>query len=167
MEDYKKRVQRAIEGYYKRQDPQEIVERRTNQKPEQTVVRAILIWCRQAGWDVEEIEAKAKYNTTTGRYTGRAASPGLSDLCGNTPDGLAIYIEVKAEGKRTGSSLRDNQRAFLTRKIQTNCFAILADSVEYVQNTWNHFLSLPSQERKTFLMNELPEHNPRQLKLDF
>lgn len=164
--DYKKRVREAVEGFIKKQDLPETTTRK-NEKPENIVVNSILLWCKQNGFDVHVFESKAKFNVSTGRYTGRAASPGTPDIIGNSKNGLACYIEAKAPGCRNGSNLRPQQREFLTRKIQTECFAVCADSAAYVENTWNHFISLPPQERIEYLLKELPQHNPRQLKLDF
>lgn len=164
MNKYKKRVEEALLGYYKKQDPDYYEPRRKNEKPEESVVSAIYAWCSNMGWDVDIVEVKAKFNVETQMYTGRAASPGISDILGNTEKGLAVYIEVKAPDKRVGSALRGKQREFLSRKIETGCFAIMADSVEYLEKTWLHFITLSPEERKSFLFKELPEHKPRQLK---
>lgn len=165
--DRKKRVEAAIEGYFKRQEVKEIPPKRTNEKPEKTVEKAVLVWCKQNGFCMDVVESKSKFNTQTMRYTGRAASPGMPDLVGNTSNGLACFIELKAPGCRNGSNLRDNQRDFLTRKIHTNCFAVVTDSVTYLEATWTTYKSLPNkEERIKFLLNELPQHKTRQMKLD-
>ena len=165
--DYKKRVKQALENHYAKQEYTPPEPRRKNQKPEKQVEQEILLWCNRQQWDVDVIEAKAKFNTATMQYTGRAASPGVADIIGNTQNGLSTYIELKSKGRRVGSALAPKQRAFLTRKIRTGCFAVMADSVEYIDRVWSHFCSLPTKEhRVAYLLNELPDHNQRQLKLN-
>lgn len=162
----KESTKKAIENYYKRQEV-DIKPTRKNKKPEKQVEQDVLIWAKSKGMSLDIIEAKAKFNTATGMYTGRAASAGLSDLIGNTQHGLAVFIELKSHGRRIGSALHPRQRAFLTEKIMSNCFAICADSSAYCEKVYTHWLSLPtSEERIAFLLKELPEHNPQQLKLD-
>lgn len=161
--DYKKRVNKALENYYKRQEP-DLQIRRKNEKPEELVVNDHLIWCKQMNWDVDVIESKSKFNTSTMRYSGRAASVGTSDICGNTSEGLGVYIETKAKGRRVGSALREGQREFLIRKIASGCFAIMSDDIEYTKRIWKLFQDTPPDKRTELLINELPEHNPRQMK---
>lgn len=163
--DYKKRITDAIARYEERQGVQ-IKPQRKNQKPEKLVEDEVSLWLRQNQFDCDIVEAKAKFSTATGRYSGRAASPGMSDIVGNTGDGLAVYIELKAKGRRVGSALAPKQRMFLTRKIQTGCFAICCDGLDYLERTWKHFLSLSKNERIVYLLNELPEHTQRQLDFD-
>lgn len=163
--DYKKRVTDALNNYYKKQEPS-FKKKRKNAKPEKAVEQQILIWCRQKGFDVDVVESKSKFNTQTMRYTGRAASPGMSDIIGNTNNGLAVFIELKSKGRRVASALAPKQREFLIRKIHTGCFAIMCDSIEYAENTWNQFLSLPNAQRIEFLLNELPTPRDKQLNLN-
>lgn len=163
---YKERVKKAIENYEKKQNAIDFEPRRTNEKPEKEVEKAVLIWCKQNSFDVDVVEAKSKYNVSTGMYTGRATSIGLSDIIGNDKHGLAIFIELKAEGRRVGSALREQQRKFLTRKIMSNCFAVVTDSAEYLEQSYRHFLSLPTvEEKQDYLLKELPKHTPRQTDL--
>lgn len=151
--DHKKSVARAIENYYKRQEPSE-EPRRKNEKPEAEVVQKILIWLKQNDFDAMTVEAKATYSVQRGGYTGRAASPGTPDIIGNYKTGLSCWIEAKAKGRR--STLRELQREFLIRKIQSNCFAVVVDSVECLENIWNQFRALPHSDRQMFLLNQLP-----------
>ena len=157
------RVKAAVEKYLNRTYGLESpTPKRSNQKPEKAVEEEVLLWCRQKQFDVDVIEAKAKFNVATGRYTGRAASAGFPDIVGNTNKGLAVYIELKSKGRRVGSALRPNQRAFLHRKIRTGCFAVMTDSLEYIDKTWTHFCSLPTiEQRISYLLNELPDHAHR------
>ncbi len=164
----KESTKKAIENYYKKLDAEiEPTPKRKNKNPEKLVERDVLLWCKKNDISVDVIEAKAKFNTTTGAYTGRAASHGLSDLIGNNIQGMAVFIELKALGRRVGSALHERQRKFLTNKIQTNCFAVVTDAVDHLEKVYRHWLSLPtSEERIKYLLSELPQHNPRQLNLD-
>lgn len=156
------RVKAAVEKYLNRTYGLESpTPKRSNQKPEKITEQEVLMWCKQKQFDVTVVEAKAVYSVTTKRYTGRAVSDGFSDIVGNTSKGLAVYIELKAKNKRVGSALRPNQRDFLHRKIRTGCFAVMVDSLEYIDKTWNHYCSLPLEQRISFLLNELPDHKHR------
>ena len=158
--DYRSRVKKALAGFEKRQEI-EIKPRRKNKKPEKAVEQEILLWCRQKGFDVDVVESKAKFNTITGLYTGKATIPGMSDILGNTSDGRAVFIELKAKGRRVGSALREEQRAFLIRKIKGSCFAVVTDSIEYIEDIWMKYQALFPHERIPFLLSELPKHTHR------
>ncbi len=157
----KESTKKAIENYYKRQEI-DITPTRKNKKPEKQVEQDVLIWAKSKGMSLDIIEAKAKFNTATGMYTGRAASAGLSDLIGNTQHGLAVFIELKAPGRRVGSALHARQRAFLTEKIMTNCFAVVVDSVEFLEQIWLQFCTLPSEQKLKFLLDQLPKQKLRE-----
>lgn len=166
MSDHKERVKKAIEGYYEKQDKLGELPTRKNEKPEQEVVNKILVWLKQNDFDAMTIEAKATYSVQRGGYSGRAASPGTPDIIGNFKDGLAIWIEAKAPSRR--STVRDLQIQFLTRKIQSCCFAVVVDSVDLLEQTWRQFITLPSERRIEFLLDQLPKKREpdEQLKLD-
>lgn len=165
--DYKKRVVGALERYYQRQEKQEETPSRKNNDPEKQLEKKACEWFKLNGFDIDIIEAKATFNPSDMSYTGISASFGMSDCVGNSNRGHAVFIELKAPGRRIGSALREKQRSFLIRKINTGCFAIVADSIEYIDKTWKHFQSLPTMnERISFLLNELPQHKPRQVDFD-
>jgi hypothetical protein len=77
---------------------------------------------------------------------------GYADVSGNTYDGLSIYIELKAPGKR--STLRDNQRDFLVKKIKSGCFAGVVDSVSCLETLWNNYND--ALDKKKALLDLLP-----------
>lgn len=104
-------------------------------------------------WSMTIIEAKANFSEESGRYTWGAVEPGFPDLSGNMPTGLAVFIEVKAPGKR--STIRPAQREFLLRKIATNCFAICCDSIEYFERVFGEWQK--AENKKALLLRELPE----------
>lgn len=169
--DYKARTKKALEGYFKKQDISQDLAMKPKQKrgkPEKLVEKDVLIWCKQKGFCVDVVEAKAVYSVSTGRYTGRVTSFGLSDIIGNTKDGLFVCIELKSPGRRVGSALHPRQREFLIKKIKTNAFAVMADSVAYIDKTWTHFCLLPTTEQRiSYLLNELPDHAHRSQDLLF
>lgn len=112
---------------------------------------------RNHGWDLHIIEAKTGYSESSQRYTMNHAPVGYPDLSGNTRDGRAIFIEVKAPGKR--STIRPDQHAFLTRKIEHGCFAICTDSIENFEETLLNYRK--SQRPKQTLQDALPRLAPR------
>jgi len=58
----------------------------------------------------------------------KMAPPGNSDIQGNTPDGRAFYVEVKA-GKNTATKL---QQDFIDARLKEKCIAFVAWNVEDV-----------------------------------
>ena len=90
-------------------------------KPEKSVEKQILAWCRVNRWDVDVIESKATYSLRLKAYRKSTSVPeGFSDICGNTSEGRAVYIELKAPGVK---EVRVKQRAFLLRKIRSGTIA--------------------------------------------
>ena len=154
MSNRKESTKKAIERYYEKQDKIGDLPTRKNEKPEQELVSKILIWLKQNDFDAMTVEAKAIYSVQRGGYSGRAASPGTPDIIGSTNQGIFVAIEVKAPGRL--STLRDLQRQFLTRKIQSQCFACVVDSVELLARTYSHWLSLPKDKQSDFLISLLP-----------
>ena len=134
-EDYKARVKAATEKYLTKNDPNKV--HRKNEEPERELQKEVIKWLNSIGWDVDSIDSKAQFSEGQGRYISQNAKPGISDVVGNDPNGIAVYIEMKAPGRR--SSLRHNQRLFLLRKIKTNCFAIVADSKEFISTAYKRW----------------------------
>lgn len=147
-DDYKKRIQASIEKFHKRELNQPTGRR--NQKPEAKIENEIYKHLNEIGWSIDFYESSSF--GISPEYQDYKVKPGHSDLAGNLPNGIACYVEVKAKGKR--STLSDNQRQFLIEKINTNCFAIVADSLEYVLNTFQTWQATPI--KKAFLLKELP-----------
>lgn len=149
--EYKKRIESAINKWSSKQLPKP-QRKKTNDKPEARFLLELKKYLTNLGWDVTIIEAKASYSEESGRYTHGAVAAGYPDLSGNMPNGLAVYIETKAPGKR--STIRPAQHEFLTRKISSNCFAICCDSVIYFDRVFAEWSQAPN--RKAFLLKELP-----------
>lgn len=143
-------VKKAINKFSSNQIPKK-KRSKPNSKPEKQITEpAIMGWCASQGWDVSVVESKAVYSKATGRYTNQQAESGMSDLVGNTNSGLAVFIELKAPGRR--NSIRDGQHDFLMRKIQSGCFAVCTDSVDHISKIWRMF----QIHGDTILMSDLP-----------
>ncbi len=112
--------------------------RRKNEKPEFEVKKAVMGWLRANGFSCHVIESKAVFSVAAGRYMGGQTDAGVSDIFGVAPGGLAVFIELKAPGKR--ATLRPGQRAFLTDKIRFGSFAVCVDSVDCLREIWEKFL---------------------------
>lgn len=160
-DDYKKRIQASIEKFHKRELNQSTVVKRKNNKPEAKIENEIYKHLNSIGWSIDFYES-----STFGinpEYQDYKVRPGHSDLAGNLPNGIACYIEVKNTGRR--STLSDNQRQFLIDKINTNCFAVVADSLSYVLNTFETWQN--SQFKKAYLLKELPPERTKGKQEDF
>ena len=144
-----------MENYINKELPANRNPKRRNQKPEKEVEKAVLDWCRLRGWHVTVVEAKTNFSAASGRYTSQNVAPGFSDIIGNNSYGYLVAIELKAPGKR--STLRPKQREFLQAKIETNCFAIVCDCVEYLQKTYAFWAQLLPSAQQDFLRQELPK----------
>ncbi len=156
--DYKHRVKAAIEKYHLRQEKPQQSTKRKNDKPEVEVQKLCLEWMRSCGFDVNVIESKAVFNPSLGRYLNSQASPGMSDCIGNDKDGIAVYVEFKAPGRR--STLRENQLDFLKRKINLKCFSVVVSSHIELQEFYQKWLSLRAQDSnlaQQYLLDILPK----------
>lgn len=166
--DYKKRVANAIEKYNRKQCKEKKPRATRNKAPEKEVVKICLGWLRSSGFDVHVVEAKAVFSAKAGRYLSSQTTPGMSDIVGNSPEGVACFIEVKAKGKI--STLRENQRQFLINKIHSNCFAVVVDSQDTLQSCyskWQACRQLNAQHAKEYLLGLLPNQKPGiELELD-
>jgi hypothetical protein len=153
---YKIRVQKAMEEYLKKQQPKpKSTESRSskNKTPEKDFVKLILKYLRGLGWSVDVVDSAAVYSKEAGMYLNSMARIGMSDIVGNMPNGIAVFIEAKAQGKR--STVRPDQREFLIAKIDTNCFAIVCDSIEYFDRVFGEWQN--SHVKKAYLLKELPQ----------
>lgn len=157
MTDHKNRIKLAVEKYLKKNDPAFQKPKRKNNAPERQLQKEIIKWLNSIGCSVNSIESKAQFSEVTQQYTSQTNIDGLSDIIGNDMHGRAIYIEMKAPGRR--NTLRDNQRKFLIGKIRTNCFAIVADSKEYIEKAYGRYSDIIRNGESTvpFLLNELPK----------
>ena len=151
-EALKQRVKLALERHFEKASKPKSVRAKKNSKPEAETERELLAYMRGLGWSVDKVEAKAVFSHKAGRYLRGQAAPGFSDLVGNMNDGRAVFVEVKAKGRRY--TLREEQRAFLTEKIASNAFACVVDSVALLEEIISGFRHAPSP--KAYLLNMLP-----------
>lgn len=159
--DRKKSVENAINRYYERQQALGTTREptRKNKTPERDVQKECLAWGRSNGFSLHVVEA-SRYNASLGQKGDAKVEAGFSDLVGNTQQGLACYIELKAKGRR--STLSYSQREFLVKKIEQSCFAVVVDSVQKLQQYWKSFCSLKTpEERKNHLLSSLPQKVPQ------
>jgi selenophosphate synthase len=98
-------------------------------KPEKITEADVLAMCSQLGLDVAVIDSKAIYSKNKEKYVKNYCVPeGSPDIWGSTPDGFAVYLELKAKGKL--HTVTPAQRQFLLRKAQAGCFAAAVDSAD-------------------------------------
>ena len=147
----------SMEKFSARQLKKAAPRAKRNENVEGPVVLEIKNGLNILGWDLQVIESKAVYSESAGRYIGGQTKAGTSDLVGNTPDGIAAFIEVKAKGKR--STLRPDQHMFLSEKIMRNCFAICADSLDSAKSQYEGWLA--ADNKKKYLGESLPKLAPR------
>jgi len=148
----------ALLSYYERQlkkTKNGRTRKRRNAKPEEVAVKEILSWCDKNNWSVHRVESKAVYSAAAGRYLRGQAVPGFTDLVGNTDTGQAVFIEVKARGKR--ATIKPHQTEFIRDKIRTGCFAMCADTADYLGNNWVVYSALSTELGKKYLSDLLPK----------
>lgn len=158
-EERRKSTETAFGKFYENQNKKSKGPQRKNTKPEKEVEKACLEWMRKAGWQVEIFEAKATYNPHAGIWMQQGMKDGTADCLGSNEQGIAVAVEFKAPGCRVASRLRDKQREFLVKKINGNNFAVVTDSVAYLEKTYNRWLEIRSQDLKRaqiFLLGQLP-----------
>ena len=123
---------------------------------EKYVEAQVLAWAFQNGWSLDVLDSKA-VKSASGRYVRNSGvKVGTPDLVGCTDLGLAVYLELKKPGK--ASVCRLEQRQFLERKIDHNCFCLVVDNLETLQKVYLHFVSLTDlKERRAYLKALLPK----------
>lgn len=149
----------ALNRYYAKLMREQERERspRRNSKPEHEVKVRVMHWLEANGFSCDVVESRAVYSKAAGRYVNGQTRKGFSDLTGCAPDGTAVFIELKAPGRR--STLRPEQREFLMSKIQCGAFALVVDSVHYLTDAWTEFTHrrrMDPQLARAFLLRHLP-----------
>jgi len=123
-------------------------------KPEKIVEIEILLKSSKDNFLFFIYESKAVYSAKACTYLHSQLPTGHSDLAGICPCGLPAYIELKAKGKL--STLKSNQKIFLTNVINHGAFAVVVDSYKLLSEYYEKFHSLKREERKTYLLSLLP-----------
>jgi hypothetical protein len=136
--DHKDRIKKAVEAFTEKHRPKAGPSRH-NASPEKDLEKIILEWMRKNGFHVNVVESKATFSHTQQRFISNSVKSGFADIVGNHNSGIAVFVELKAPGRR--STLRENQREFLLSKIETGCFAVCVDSVEMLCAQWDEFLT--------------------------
>lgn len=158
-EEHKKRVRAAMERHHQKLLPKPARAPSTN--PERAFAHQLLKHLRANGFSMDIVDSST-FNKQAGYHTQSVHTVGFSDLVGCCLEGRAIYIEVKAPGKR--NTLRPAQRVFLTAKINSNAFAIVCDSLQSFDVQWASFLL--SVDRKRYLLDQLPKLSAEEKRRD-
>jgi hypothetical protein len=172
-ENRKSNVRRAVENYYKRQEPQPTKNKIAYHKPEKEVEAACLKWMRSRHWDVRIYESKSTYDPRAGRYISQSMKAGNADCMGNLPDGVAVIVEFKAPGRLSNfaSSKNYRQAKFVQDKIMGGCFACVTDSVERLQGIYMTWAGLRAEGdlngAKLYLLGKLPTQRPKKVEDSF
>lgn len=126
---------------------------RKNKHPERDVQDLVMDWLRANNFSCNVVESKAVYNPKAGRYITGQAVEGFTDICGCDESGLAVFIELKAPGKR--NTLRHKQKEFILNKISYNAFACVIDSVDGLEFLYKRWLGLRFNKKMTDAQNML------------
>lgn len=165
FDDYKNRIANVLHKFHEK-DLREIdkllLKKKPNKKPEKLVEEACLKWMRSLGWFVNVFEAKASL-TKDGIYKSSRMKPGTPDIIGVTPDGIPVFIELKAKDRRSMFNREDNvrQQEFINRAIDCCSFAVVVDSVERLEQFWDewnhHVFKYGKKEARKYLYEALPK----------
>jgi hypothetical protein len=134
---------------------------RRNNHPEADLKTEVLGWLKSNGFSCHSIESKAVYSARAGRYVRGQTAPGVADIFGCAPNGIGVFIELKAPGRL--STLKHHQRDFLVAKICFGAFGACIDSVAGLAGTWTEFLNISATDIKRaqeFLIDSLPAAKP-------
>ena len=159
-------VKKALEKYSRKamgvkREKKDKPKKVSGRAPEKQVEQEILQWCKKRGFDVSVVESKAVYSRSAGRYLRGQTEAGFSDLVGVDANGRAVFIELKAVGKR--KTLKPHQYDFLLRKIRLGAFACCTDSVHHINELYSIFNNLlnncdNTELAKQHLADDLPKN---------
>jgi len=158
--DRKERVRRIVEAYNSKDI--ETYKPNKNEKPEAIFMLQLKNHLIKKGFSIDIVESKGVWSAEAGQYAHGKTRAGFSDLVGNDDRGRAVYIEVKAPGKR--QNLSSGQHFFLVEKIKTNAFAIACDSIAYFDDVYTRWLTAINNHQcngQAILFKELPDLAPR------
>jgi len=149
-------IQKAMEKHSQKLLDQEnkVPSGRTYKKPEKAVQKAVLAWAKENRFFLHVVEASGYDPTFRSMGLSRVQS-GFPDLVGNTPDGLACYIELKSKDRR--ARVTEGQKMFLEMKIEQNCFAVVVDAVDKLDRYWLEFSVIQDlEQRRRYLRSIMP-----------
>ncbi len=149
MEDFRARISKSIDAYARKQ----IVKSKPKlNHPEKAVQVACERWFRENGFDMTIIDSG--YQLISHK---KVSESGFADSCGNHGL-LAVFVEFKAPGRL--STLSEVQFNFLTRKIESGCFAVVVDSVRALATLWHDFsIEEDWEKRRDLLRESLPNRS--------
>jgi len=166
VNDRKRRIEAALNKFatkdLKEIDKLQGTSSKRNTHPERDLVqKPCMIWMRAMKWDVEVYEAKATYDPRAGCYRNQAMKAGTTDCMGTLPNGLSVIVEFKAPGKLATFNQDRNhkQKEFVIKKINTNAFAVVVDSVERLKELYYEWAVIKEVKPSTaidFLLKALP-----------
>lgn len=139
MSEFKDSVKKSIQKYSQRHG-KPLQKSRTNKAPEKEVVKALIKWLCNNGFQVHVIESKAVYSKAAGRYLKGQTDPGMSDIIGVDSRGFGTFIEAKAPGRL--KTLKPHQRDFLIKMARSGAFACVTDSVERLASLYFNWRQL-------------------------
>ena len=148
-------VKDALYAYSEKQLKKNKPKRRKNKKPEREVERQVMAWLNKNGFSCHVVESKAVYSPSAGRYVRGQAVSGFTDIVGCDKNGTAVFIELKAPGRK--STIKEHQRAFITEKIRHNCFALCTDSVNFLSSSYENWIKISHLNKQVFLYSLLPK----------
>jgi hypothetical protein len=153
--NHKERIIKALEGFSRKNSREPRATNKKNKSPEKDIVKELLSVGKSLGMSLHVVESKATFSQATGRYTGSAMRAGIPDIIGCDADGFSVWIEAKAKGRK--STLRDNQREFLEKKISSNCFAVVLDCAGMLESTYKIWKKIGrTDQRQSYLKGLLP-----------
>jgi len=123
-------IRKATEKYARKEKHR--VARPHRHSPEKVLEKEIMAYLISIGASVDVVEAS---NYGTDFWKRPAIRAGFSDIVGNLQGGRALYLELKAPGRR--NTLKDHQREFLIEKIKSGAFAACVDSVKLLSELVN------------------------------
>lgn len=130
---------KSVEKYQQKQDRILSGPKRKNDKPEKRVETEVMHWLNTRGFSCHVVESKAVFNRKAMAYISGQTVKGMTDIIGCTPEGIAVFIELKAPGKR--SSLKTHQRMFIEEKIEKGCLAGVVDGAGSMEMLYAHFMN--------------------------
>lgn len=129
-----------------------------NESPEKAVEKEVIEWLSKNGFEASVVESKAVYSKSAGRYLRGQTESGFSDIVGTDRNGFAIFIELKAVGKR--KTISHTQTDFLKARISRGAFCVCTDSVchlSHIYNTWIDLKRSAEESARQLLLNDLPK----------
>ena len=152
-DDFKDRIRAAI-GKHEARNSEFIGKpkvRKKRETPEDDITRPqVKFFCKQHNIMVFEIQSSTYDRVNKYKSREQHAPIGFPDLCGIGPNGEAIFIELKAPGKR--SNLSPAQYIFLLEAINHGAFACATDGIEHLSSLWSKWKST----NKDVLVADLP-----------